>query len=214
MNEYHKIKTLWKRESQKPCNMIVGEYALPEFELLKDFEWVATEKVDGTNVRIMWDNNKVRFGGKTDNAQMPLHLVDKLTELFGGEANEQLFEQTFDCGDVCLYGEGFGVKIQSGGNYGEVNFVLFDVKIGQTWLKREDVEDIAKKLGIDIVPIIKEGTLEELAEFVKKGFNSQWGDFQAEGLVARPKVELLNRMGKRIIIKLKTKDFVKLINAK
>jgi len=214
MNEYHKIKTLWKRESQKPCNMIVGEYALPEFELLKDLEWVATEKVDGTNVRIMWDNNKVRFGGKTDNAQMPLHLVDKLTELFGGEANEQLFEQTFDCGDVCLYGEGFGVKIQSGGNYGEVNFVLFDVKIGQTWLKREDVEDIAKKLGIDIVPIIKEGTLEELAEFVKKGFNSQWGDFQAEGLVARPKVELLNRMGKRIIIKLKTKDFVKLINAK
>jgi len=210
MKEYHKIKTLWKRESQKPCNMIVGEYALPEFELLKDLEWVATEKVDGTNVRIMWDGNKVRFGGKTDNAQMPLQLVEKLTELFGGEANEQLFEQTFDS-PVCLYGEGFGEKIQKGGgNYGKVNFVLFDVKVGEWWLQRGDVEDIAEKLGIDIVPIIKSGTLKELSDFVTEGFNSQWGDFKAEGVVAKLKTELLNRRGDRIIIKLKHKDFQKI----
>jgi len=211
MKTYHKIKTLWKRESEKPCNMIVGEYALPEFELLKDLEWVGTEKVDGTNVRVMWDGNKVGFGGKTDDSQMPIRLVDKLSELFGGEANEQVFEQTFDCGDVCLYGEGHGAKIQKGGgNYGEVNFVLFDVKVGNSWLERENVEDVAKKLGIKVVPTIGEGTLKELADFVATGFDSTWGDFKAEGLVARPKVELLNRKGERIIIKLKHRDFIKL----
>lgn len=210
MKEYNKIKTFWKRESERPCNMIIGEYALPEFELLKDLEWVATEKVDGTNVRIMWDGNKVKFGGKTDNAQMPMFLVDKLNELFSGEANEQLFEQTFDC-PICLYGEGYGAKIQKGGgNYGEVNFVLFDIKVGDVWLKREDIEDIAKKLGIKVVPIIKTGTLQELSDFVEEGFNSQWGDFIAEGIVAKPKVELNDRMGKRIITKMKHKDFVKL----
>lgn len=211
MKEYHKIKTLWKRESEKPCNMIVGEFALPEFELLKDLEWVGTEKVDGTNVRVMWDGNKVKFGGKTDNAQMPIILIDKLNELFGGEANEQLFEQTFDCGDVCLYGEGYGAKIQKGGgNYGEINFVLFDVKIGDWWLKREDVEEIATKLGVDIVPIIFNGTLLELSELVATGFNSKWGMFEAEGIIAKPKIELKNRKGDRIITKLKYKDFVKL----
>ena len=210
MKEYNKIKTFWKRESERPCNMIVGEYALPEFELLKDLEWVATEKVDGTNVRVMWDGNKVKFGGKTDNAQMPMILVDKLNELFGGEANEQLFEQTFDC-PVCLYGEGFGAKIQKGGgNYGEVDFVLFDVKVGEFWLKRDDVEDVADKLGIKVVPIKEVGTLQELSDLVKKGFNSQWGDFIAEGIVARPKVELRDRTGKRIITKMKHKDFVKI----
>jgi len=211
MKEYHKIKTLWKRESEKPCNMIVGEYALPEFELLKDLNWVSTEKVDGTNVRVMWDGNKVKFGGKTDNAQMPLFLIDKLNELFSGEANEQLFEQTFDYGDVCLYGEGFGAKIQKGGgNYGEVDFVLFDVRVGDFWLQRKDVEDIADKLGIKVVPIVCEGNLEKIVQFVKGGFNSQWGDFIAEGVIAKPEVELLDRRGKRIITKLKYKDFQKL----
>jgi ATP-dependent RNA circularization protein (DNA/RNA ligase family) len=211
MNEYHKIKTLWKRESEKPCNMIVGEYALPEFELLKDLKWVATEKIDGTNVRVMWDGNKVKFGGKTDNAQMPVYLLDKLTELFGGEANEQVFEQTFEGGDVCLYGEGFGEKIQKGGgNYGKVNFILFDVKIGDFWLERKDIEDIAEKLGIEVVPIIFEGTLQELSDFVKDGFDSLWGSFKAEGIVAKPEVELKNRRGDRIITKLKYKDFIKL----
>ena len=210
MKTYHKIKTLWKRETERPCNMIVGEYALPEFELLKDLDWVCTEKVDGTNVRIMWDGNKVKFGGKTDNAQMPIFLIDKLNELFGGESNEQLFEQTFDQ-PVCLYGEGFGARIQKGGGeYGDVNFVLFDVKVGDIWLSRNDVIDIAQKLGIMFVPEVFFGTLKEVSDFVANGFNSQWGDFQAEGVIAKPVIELNNRMGKRIITKLKHKDFVKL----
>jgi len=212
MKTYHKIKTLWKRESERPCNMIIGEYAEPEFELLKDVEWVATEKVDGTNIRVMWDGQNVIFNGKTDNAQIPGHLNKVLIDLFMGEANEQLFEQTFDSRSVCLYGEGYGEKIQKvGGLYGNTGFVLFDVKIGDWWLKRKDVEDVARKLGIDVVPIIKTGTLQELSDFVAKGFSSQWGDFLAEGVIAKPSTELLTRDGKRIITKIKHKDFIKLL---
>jgi len=36
---------------------------------------------------------------------------------------------------------------------------------------------------------------------------SVWGDFQAEGIVARPGVELFDRAGRRIITKLKCRDF-------
>lgn len=211
VKEYHKIKTLWARESDKPHNMIVGEFALPEFELLKDTEWTWTEKVDGTNVRVMWDGNKVSFGGKTDNAQMPMFLLEKLQEMFAGEANEQVFEQVFGGDPATLYGEGYGARIQKGGgDYGEPNFVLFDVNIDGWWLERKNVEDIAQKLGIEVVPIIGTGTLQDASEFAAEEHKSVWGKAAIEGIVAKPTVELQNRRGERIITKLKFKDFQKL----
>jgi hypothetical protein len=41
----------------------------------------------------------------------------------------------------------------------------------------------------------------------RKGFNSQWGNFLAEGIVARPKTELKTRRDDRIITKVKQRDF-------
>lgn len=210
MNKYQKIRTLWAREDTKPHNMIVGKFDKPEFELLKDIEWTFTEKVDGTNIRVMWDGNKVTFGGKTDNAQIPAKLIERLYELFGGENNEQVFESQFGATSVCLYGEGYGGNIQGLSEYGDFDFVLFDVKIGDWWLERVNVEEIATRFEIEVAPIVGKGTLQEMSDIVAKGFNSWKGDFICEGLVARPSVELKNRRGERIITKLKHKDFVKL----
>ena len=214
MEEYHKINTIFKRDMTKHGQIIIGQYSLPEIEYLKDNKWVFTEKVDGTNIRVMWNGKNVVFGGKTDNAQLPVFLLYKLQELFDGIIKRELFSNVFlsdvELPQVCLYGEGFGAKIQkAGGNYiaDGVDFVLFDVKIGNFWLKREDVEDIASKFCIKVVPIIGEGTLNEAIAIVKNGFRSQWGEFNAEGIVARPKVELEDRQGKRIITKIKTIDF-------
>ena len=194
--------------------IIIGDYSEPYFEYLKDNTWVFTEKVDGTNIRVMWNGENVVFGGKTDNAQMPTFLLYKLQALFEGTVKKQLFIKQFPQEldikpQVCLYGEGYGAKIQSGGKYipDGVDFVLFDVKIGDMFLLREDVEEIAKVFNIKVVPIIGEGTLNECIELVKKGFNSQWGNFEAEGIVARPKVELRDRRGNRIITKIKSRDF-------
>ena len=85
--------------------------------------------------------------------------------------------------------------------------MLFDVKIGEWWLQRSDVEGIAQKLGLDVVPIIAQGTLLDMIGFARQGFLSAWGDFRAEGIVARPSVELKSRNGSRIITKIKYKDF-------
>ncbi len=84
---------------------------------------------------------------------------------------------------------------------------MFDVKIDGWWLRRADVEDIANHLGLTVVPIVGRGTLTRLSSFVENGFLSTWGNFQAEGVVARPEVELQDRGGRRIITKLKKKDF-------
>jgi len=206
---YHKIPGLYKREEQKPFRLIEGVYREPELELLKDIEWVFTEKVDGTNIRIIWDGHKVYFGGRTENAQIPSHLVTKLNELFMGTRVEQVFEQVFGEVPATLFGEGYGAKIQKGGgNYSSSQeFVLFDVKIGELYLKRKDVEDIAGKFSLDVVPIVHTGKLLEGVDMIKAGLKSQWGDFIAEGLVAKPVVELFTRRGDRIITKIKHEDF-------
>lgn len=51
------------------------------------------------------------------------------------------------------------------------------------------------------------GRLVDMETMCKVGFDSKWGKFEAEGIVARPLVELRDRAGHRIITKLKHKDF-------
>jgi len=206
MREYHKIQTVFLRDPATSYKTLLeGQYALPEFLYLKDCQWVFTEKVDGTNIRVMFDGETLTFGGKTDRASIPASLVNKLNERFLPQVD--LFREHFPEG-ACLYGEGYGAKIQSGGNYRpDQDFVLFDILIGEWWLKREDVEGISKIFSLDVVPILYTGTLIDMVLFVKEGFKSTWGDFQAEGVVVRPAVELKARSGSRIITKLKHKDF-------
>ena len=117
MKEYEKIETVYKRDTEGTKKLIPGEFRNDTVKFLKDLMWIWTEKVDGTNIRVHWDGHKVEFGGRTDRAQIPPHLMARLEELFGGEANAQLFEQTFGERDVILFGEGYGAKIQSGGDY-------------------------------------------------------------------------------------------------
>lgn len=207
MKEYHKIQTVYLRDPEtKYKTLLDGQFSYPEFEYLKDNKWVFTEKVDGTNIRVMWKDNIVVLGGKTERAQIPSHLIQKLQKRFPFD----LMKHHFDGVDVCLYGEGYGAKIQKGGgNYipDGVDFILFDVFIGGFWLERENVEDIAGNLGIGVVPVVGEGTLLEGIDIVKAGYKSNIGTQTAEGFVMRPKTELMTRAGKRIITKIKHKDF-------
>lgn len=207
MKEYHKIETVFERDPNTK-KLIENKFRNSTVEYLSDNPWVFTEKIDGTNIRIHWDGHKVEFGGRTDRADIPKHLNKKLEVLFGGEVNEELFEQKFGFNDVILYGEGYGNKIQNGGNYrSDVSFILFDVQIGDLWLTRESVEDIAEYFGIEIVPVIMVGTIDEAVEFVKTHPKSTIGTAYMEGLVGRPMYELLDRRGNRVIVKIKYKDF-------
>jgi hypothetical protein len=211
MNEYHKIQTIFKRDpSTRYKTLLLGKYSRPEFEFLAENDWVFTEKVDGTNIRIIFttDRKRIEFYGKSDNAQIPAQLANRLNEKFLPQLD--VFKNTFQDG-VCLYCEGYGAKIQkSGGKYRANQYVvLFDVKIGEWWLNREAVENIGALLNLDVVPVVGTGTLNDAVEKVQAGFNSQWGDFTAEGIVARPATELKGRDGERIITKIKHRDFLR-----
>lgn len=208
MKEYEKIETVFVRdENTKKLNENIFRNETVEF--LKDVDWEFTEKIDGTNIRIVWDGHKVSYYGRTDKAQIPSQLMNRLIELFGGETNEEMFEQKFGEMPVMLIGEGYGAKIQKVGNeYREDNdFILFDVCIDNNYLSRESVKDIANYFNIDSVPVVMIGKLQDGIDYVKSKPKSKIGTADAEGLVARPLLELKDKQGKRIIVKIKVRDF-------
>ena len=216
MRKYEKIETLYVRDTTGTKKLIEGKFRDPTVEFLAPCEWIWTEKVDGTNIRVYWDGHIVTFGGRTDNASIPAELVTRLNELFGGEANAQMFEQMFGEKEVILFGEGYGRKIQKGGgNYipDGVDFILFDVLVGENYLERANVEDIARAMGIKVVPIIGSGSLFDAAEYVKIPRQSvvAEGHCDMEGLVCRPKMEMRDRRGNRLIVKIKYYDMKELV---
>lgn len=203
MTEYPKIQSIFKRDKETH-KFRVGEYSCPEFLYLESNMWRCTEKIDGTNIRVLWDEVAVHFRGKTDRADIPSTLLEKLQELFPPEKFRGL-------PPMCLYGEGYGAKIQKGGGkyiHDGVNFALFDILIDKWWLKIDDVFDIAFKLGQEVtcVPIVAVCSLPTAIEDVQT-FSSMFGDFPAEGMVLKPVVELKDRAGRRVITKMKRKDF-------
>lgn len=208
MQKYHKILTVWERDPDKNFKTLIeGRWACPEFDYLKDLEWVFTEKIDGMNIRVNWDRHRVMFGGRDDNSQAPFPLVTKLQEMFPERAFRELYPNL----SMTLYGEGYGAGIQKGGGKyipDGVSFIAFDVVISGNYQPRTSLEDIAGKLGIDIVPIVGTGTLMDAINMCREDeLESVLGTAPAEGLVMRPAVELQTRDGYRIIAKIKRKDF-------
>lgn len=211
MEEYHKIETLFERDMEGNKKLIEGKFRNECVEYLKDNQWIFTEKVDGTNVRVHWDGHKVTYGGRTDNAQMPTPLIQVLNDTFSGQENEQIFEQKFGEQPVTFYGEGYGGKIQSGGAYSkEQKFILFDIAVGDTFLARENIEEIAKSFSLSVVPIVLTGTIQEAVDYVKTKPNSLISaeEKESEGLVGTPKARLVDFRGNRIIVKVKVRDFI------
>lgn len=54
MKTYPKIPSVFVRD-EKTHKFIDGQFRCPEFEYLQDNLWLWTEKVDGTNIRVIWD---------------------------------------------------------------------------------------------------------------------------------------------------------------
>lgn len=175
----------------------------------------------------------IRIAGKTDNAEIPKNLLKHMQEKY---TNEKIlgalglkefipvseWKSMYNWDDYSkipsiytIYGEGYGEGIQSGGWYikGGNEFIVFDVKVNDIYLKTEARDEIATKLGAPIVPFKGYFTLDEAIDYVRNGFRSVVAESpevkMAEGLVLRTDLGLRNRMGNRLIVKIKYEDFQK-----
>lgn len=212
MIEYHKIETLFERDMDGTKKLIVGKYRNPLVELLKDITWVATEKIDGTNIRIYWDGHTVKVRGRTDAAQLHVDLVDYLKSKFCTPEAEQMFEQMFGEKEVYFFGEGYGAGIQKAGQYylKDKRFIMFDVCINGFWQNKQTVDEIATAFGVPSVAVVAKGSLEELVEYVRsrpKSVHAEDKDLEMEGVVAQPLIECRDQAGKRLVVKIKVCDF-------
>lgn len=205
--EYHKIQSVFKRDpATKNKRFLIGQWAMPEFEYLVHNYWVGTEKIDGTNIRVYGKSEGGFIAGKTNNAQIHQGLFAHLEAVRDRLISLDLPE------DIILCGEGYGAKIQKGGQYipdGQ-SFALFDVMIAGNWQPRSIVEDIGKKLNIPVCPILATLSLAEWIEMIQAGsFIDSILHFGAknEGVVLRPMTELRTSTGDRVITKIKFKDF-------
>lgn len=202
--DYTKIHTAFKRDEK---NVIIdGQWTLPEFVYLQGNPWIWTEKVDGTNIRLHWNGEKVMIGGRTGNAQIPTSLIAALEPYTDRETWARMFP---DGSDVTVYGEGYGAGIQRGGHYRpDKSLVVFDVRIEDWWLRDESIKEVADGLGLDVVPQVGIFTPNEAWKYIKEGnLKSAWPDAPIEGIVGRPEVPLFDRKGQRVITKLKVKDW-------
>jgi len=223
VREYPKIQSIFKRD-EKTHKFREGDWSLLEFKYLKDCQWVFTEKIDGMNIRIIWQPNPpielqgktlenvvctspdLFFRGRTDKCKgLPKNLQARLDSIFTIDR----FMKVSPDRPMILYGEGYGAGIQKGGRYiaNGQDFILFDVLVDDVWLSRKDARGIASSFGIDCAPIVEQGTIQDAVNLIKSGLKSQWGDFLAEGLVLKTLWDLQDRYGHRIITKIKHKDF-------
>ena len=217
---YNKINCMYFRNSSG--NLDIFTFARGEFKYLYDVKWLATEKIDGSCHSYYWDGHELQIHGKTENAQIPKHLLKKMEELVPIEKFKEVFPIKYDeQGNevpfmVRVYGEGYGMKIQKGGGSyisKDCSFRVFDVNINGYWLDWVDVCDVAKKLGLETVVSYGEMTLREAEKMVINGFKSPIAEnkeLDAEGLVLRPLVTLFNKKNERVMVKIKTCDYRKI----
>lgn len=236
MDKYHKIHTIFKRPHEGNGKFVIeGDWTNNIFEYLADNKWLADEKLDGTNTRLIWDSTKpgiVEINGKTDRAQFNPQVLDDITKQVDASGIRKYFQERIPGGPddddhmvVCLYGETVGPKVQKGGgNYvmdgGPHEFVICDMKVtnmtksSSFWMSNFFVREAANDIGFPTAPTFGEMNLHQAVSWVKAhSMTSKYGPkaglFLAEGLVLRTKVDLLGQHGNRVITKLKLKDFPK-----
>jgi hypothetical protein len=168
-----------------------------------------TDDVNGMAPPIHTKNWEVR--GRSDKAQVAKDLEANMYKML--PEPEAMMEYGSIYGlpyeTMCFYGEGFGPGIQKGGKYGDKkDFVVFDIKVGNSWLSFDQVVTIGCDLGIPVVPTVSCGTLAEHIGMVESGLISTYGNFIAEGLVVHPMIPFNNRWGERIRAKIKGVDYV------
>jgi len=206
MHKYGKIKNLYKFDPETKGRL--GVYTDPAFEHLEGANWHLTEKIDGTNIRLIFDNDgRMEIRGRSDKAQLDGELVENIERQMHGVL--KMYNKT-------IYGEGCGEGIQKGGRYGKKHFVAFDLYDnvpGRFWL-RQTAFELFDAYGIRRVPVVAhlpnpDPNLWVAYYLVQEGMISQYaGDGElAEGIVAVPMADILDGNGERIIVKIKTRDY-------
>jgi hypothetical protein len=164
-------------------------------------ECYALEKIHGTSAHVRWSDGSLKFGSGGEK-----HA--RFMALFDDDALANLFRE-LGHPSVTIYGEAYGGKQQAQAwRYGpDLRFVVFEVKVGETWLDVPNAADVARKLGLEFVAYERVSTdldvLNALRDScsVQAERNGMGTDKPREGIVLRPLIEFVRTNGERVIAK-------------
>jgi hypothetical protein len=176
-------------------------------EILAFKECYALEKIHGTSAHIRWDGETIHFfsGGEKH---------ENFVKCFDLESLLQAFKEKVEPPCV-VFGEAYGGKCQGmSKTYGAMlKFVVFDVKIGESWLSVPQAHDVSNSLYLQFVHYNKIITdldvinAERDAPSVQALRNGIEESRIREGVVLRPPFEAILNNGKRVIAKHKRPEF-------
>lgn len=233
MNPYESIETLYIRKKDGSNKLDFTQIRSPEWQSVK--QWYLTEKVDGTNIRVIIDKQGITVKGRSDNAQLPPGLKDSIEMMFDHERITTYFKGNKPNGElaedwcVTFYGEGYGPGIKGSEPMqykpqgAKKGFRCFDIKWGG--LDSNHWADIQEWTGIcaslDILPVNLIGWLDGdlpidanaaytmMNTYLPRSYCAfEDGGTQAhgEGVVARTEHPLFDRWGNRLMWKLTRRD--------
>lgn len=226
MKSYPSIETVYVRD--KETNLLrFGEIRNPELSCVSS--WTVSEKIDGTNVRVIYTLGGVEVKGRTDKAQLPPGLYDAVLSKFPPHEfivryfTEYRGQELPEAWSVTFYGEGYGAGIQKGGCYRpDKSFRCFDLLLGESWWTDDsEMRRVCLELGVPTVPAVGQAmghTIsfinepEDILRLFPDGVSvcareDSGQDAPPEGIVCKPKHVLLDRHGNRIVWKITLREW-------
>lgn len=182
-------------------------------DILMFRECYALEKVHGTSAHVAYrrgtpkDGLRYFPGGVSEHSFQALFDHDALLAKFAA--------QFPDADEVTVYGEAYGGSCQKMSHtYGiALQFIVFDVQVGDVWLSVPQAEAVAQALGLEFVPYLRistDVTALDTARDMPSEVAKRRGITEprpSEGVVLRPLIELRKNNGDRIIVKHKGEAF-------
>lgn len=174
-------------------------------------QWVIQEKIEGMNMSVVVDpaSETLELRGRTTATDYDFTKVDL-------PSRESLIESLDikEGAKIILFGELCGGGIQKERYFEKPTFVLFDVQyvseFHMFYLDPEAIPEVAKSCGLKSVPIL--GMTENMID--SKESLEGWitnslitSSVKAEGIVAKPRIEVNDKFGERIIYKTRYAHF-------
>lgn len=189
-------------------------------------ECVLSEKIHGTNIRMMYSpsNGGLILGSRNGiiykNNQQKKEFYDFVDYCINKEQVEQKLQKMNDFHDYVFYGEYFGAGVQKGIQYtcnNEKQIRIFDIRNSDgRFVNWGDVLEICNQVDFRVVPwsIIENISIDELKTKINNCISlvgQENGviakDNVIEGLVIKPRVEMRDIYGDRVIAKYKSEKF-------
>jgi Rnl2 family RNA ligase len=152
-------------------------------------EWVALEKIHGSNFSFVCDGASVLPAKRSgiipvsESGVYDFYGCSLVVEEYSDKVMELSY---FMGGPIQVFGELFGNGVQQGINYGEKNFVAFDILLDTgAFIDWPTVKTLCALFDIPTAPEVGRGTLSELLS-ISPEFTSKLCEDAAEGFVIKP----------------------------